>query len=241
MDIGRTDDGEGSGGAAALGDIGALKQAGAYVEQSRFVVGDVGAGHDPRRAPGRGALAALPAGAGYDGKVAAKVLLGVDHLGKLADGQGVASGKRIAAHKALHTGAQSCTLDDLSAQRVGAVQHHQPLARPGAILDEVGQRGEEGVVPAAYILYIIHQHIKSFQHGGGQPLGVFAIEAEHRQACGGVGILGDERPCRAVAPHTMFGAKQDTQVSGLLQGGNGGAAVTCAARGRSEPDPRGHL
>ena len=100
--------------------------------------------------------------------------------------------------------------------------------------DEVGQRGEEGVVPAAYILYIIHQHIKSFQHGGGQPLGVFAIEAEHRQACGGVGILGDERPCRAVAPHTMFGAKQDTQVSGLLQGGNGGAAVTCATRGRSD-------
>lgn len=94
-----------------------------------------------------GALAALPAGAGYDGKVAAKVLLGVDHLGKLADGQGVASGERIAAHKVLHTGAQSCTLDDLSAQRVGAVQHHQPLARPGAILDEVGQRGEEGVVP----------------------------------------------------------------------------------------------
>ena len=64
MDIGRTDDGEGGGGAAALGDIGALKQAGAYVEQSRFVVGDVGAGHDPRRAPGRGVLAALPAGAG---------------------------------------------------------------------------------------------------------------------------------------------------------------------------------
>ena len=29
MDIGRTDDGEGSGGAAALGEIGALKQAGA--------------------------------------------------------------------------------------------------------------------------------------------------------------------------------------------------------------------
>lgn len=82
------------------------------------------------RAPGRGALAALPAGAGYDGKVAAKVLLGVDHLGKLADGQGVASGERIAAYKVLHTGAQSCTLDDLSAQRVGAVQHHQRLPAP---------------------------------------------------------------------------------------------------------------
>ncbi len=71
MDIGRTDDGEGQR-CRGPGDIGAFKQAGAYVEQSRFVVGDVGAGHDPRRAPGRGALAALPAGAGYDGKVAAK-------------------------------------------------------------------------------------------------------------------------------------------------------------------------
>ena len=162
------------------------------------------------------------------------MLLGVDHLGKLADGQGVAGGERIAAHKTLHTGAQSCTLDDLSAQWVGAVQHHQPLARPGAILDEVGQRGQEGIVPAAHILYIIHQHIKSFQHGGGQPLGVFAIEAEHRQACGGIGILGDERSRRAVAPHAMFGAKQDAQVSGLLQGGDGGAAVTCAAGGRSD-------
>ena len=216
LDEGRADDGEGVGGPAAFGAVGSLDQAGAGVQQRRFVAGDVRAGHYPIMLPVPEGHIPGQTGAGNDVQVAFAAQLLVHHHRQLAAGQAVAYRDRVATHKAGSFLPQKTALHPV-AQRIGTIQHHQPLPSGSAVLHAVAQGGEEGVIPAAYVGNVVDQRIEQRQGIGGQTFGLLCIQTADSQAGIFVHLVGEHRPGGLVAANTVFRRQQKPQVTAAFQ------------------------
>ena len=92
------------------------------------------------------------------------------------------------------------------AQRIGTIQHHQPLPGGSAVLHAVAQGGEEGVIPAAYVGNVVGQRIEQRQGIGGQTFGLLCIQTANSQAGVFVHLVGEHRPGGLVAANTACSA-----------------------------------
>ena len=120
------------------------------------------------------------------------------------------------------------------AQGIGPVQHHQPLARGGAVGDAVPEGGDEGIVAAAYVGNVVDQSIEPVQIGLGKPLGFLGIEAADGETAFGVDLVFKKSAGGFVAPDTMLRRQQKLQIAAFLQNRNGGAVVPGTAGGTGE-------
>jgi hypothetical protein len=113
---------------------------------------------------------------------------------------------RPGADKALIAGPQRRALDR-PASWIGPIQHPHLFAELGGLFEHIQERGDEGVDAATDILQIDQNDVKGRHHLPGRPAHL-AIEAEHRHAMDGIGIIGRlDHIVLLVAAHAVLGAE----------------------------------
>jgi hypothetical protein len=95
----------------------------------------------------------------------------------LAHGQAVAHRHRPGADEAFLARQQQRALDRPPGG-IGPVEHPDFLAVPCRGLEQVEQRGDEGVDPAAEVLQVEQEHVRRAHHLARRAAD-FAVEAEH--------------------------------------------------------------
>ena len=96
----------------------------------------------------------------------------------------------IKSHKSSKFRLQQIALHQLSADRIGPVQHHEGLALLRSRLHRQGHGVDVGVEARPDILNVIHQHIDVFEHFRGRLVGL-AVEAEDRNILQGIDFRVD--------------------------------------------------
>ncbi|ENO77337.1 sulfate transporter [Thauera sp. 63] len=192
VEVGRAEQLQRPGGAAAFGQRRAFQHHGAGVSARHPQVGRVGAGVDPAALAQRPAVAGrslgLPAFHVDHPAVDVELQCGDEPARQFAHRQAVAHRQGAGADEAFPAFAQQCAFHR-PAGGVGAVQHPDRLAVPGRFFQHVAQRGDEGVDAAAQVLQVDQQHVEAVHHrrGGATDL---AVQAEHRDAQQRVGVVG---------------------------------------------------
>eukprot|EP01022_Parablepharisma_sp_SALTPOND_P016201 TRINITY_DN2344_c0_g1_i6.p1 TRINITY_DN2344_c0_g1~~TRINITY_DN2344_c0_g1_i6.p1 ORF type:complete len:1167 (-),score=360.77 TRINITY_DN2344_c0_g1_i6:2196-5696(-) len=166
----RAEDLKGPGGAAALGQAGALQEHLAGVDPRAVQKGQIGRGQHPGQAGG-GAVPALPALTGQDLQLHSQAALGNHQPGQLAQGQAVFQGYGVGPHKAHQLQGQNRPLGP-PADGVGTVQDHYSHSGPGAPLQTCHQGAKKSVDPATHIHQVNQQPVQPGQHLGGRPPGL---------------------------------------------------------------------
>ena len=132
-------------------------------------------------------------------------------LPELAERQPVAHRDRSGADKASPAGPQRQALDRPS-RRVGPVEHPDALAVLGRGLEDVQQRRDEGVDPAAKVLQVDEDSVERAERLAGRAAS-FAVEAEHRDAVDRVGeVLGLDHIVLLVAAQAMLRTERGGQL-----------------------------
>ena len=181
----------------------------------------MGRGEYPRHTGLAECHAARPALHRYHGQVGFNATcqhpLAVEQTGKLARREPVEIWHGILAHETLIALLDNGALDLLSAERVGAVEHHELLAVTGSCLHGQSHGGYERIAAATYVLDVIDQHVDIAQHLGGGFLGG-AVQRVDLDAGLFVYVIGHVSSGYMVAPHAMLGGEQRGQ---LHPGGRG--------------------
>ena len=200
--------------AAPFGEVRPLQETGAGVQQRRFIPRHRKARHDPRPSPAGEAHTGIIPFTAHNVQSAADVLLGVHHAGKLAAGHAVARRDRMAADKALHALFEHGALGG-AAQRIGAVEHDEASAVFRAVEQQVFERGDECIVPAADVLYVVDERIKRRRRFPRQAPGAGAVQAFHGQAGGLIDTVGKHLARGLVAADAVLGREQKAEIADL--------------------------
>ena len=166
VDVGRAEEFEGTGGAASFTHVGALKQAATGVHQRRVDGGHVGRGHHPRETGVAKVHVAAVAGHGDDLEVDVDAVVVDEEAAQLAHGHAMAVGQRVLTDERLECVLHQVALDDVPADGVGAVEHHGFDASLGTRPQREADGVAEGVVAAANVLQVAHQHVDTVEVGG---------------------------------------------------------------------------
>ena len=217
VDIRRTQDGKGISRAATLGAVDPFQHAGARIQQRRLKARHGQAGHHPHLVQLRKQRMPVPPQARNHLQIAPQIPLVIDHQRKFPAGQPVAQGDIIAADKAARIGPQEHALRHI-AQGIGTIQHDQPFAVPGAILQQNLQRGNKGIAACTHILDIIHQDVKGRTGFLAQMVGsILAVQAGYGQPAGAVHRVFKGFSRALIAAHAVLGCKQQLQAAYLPQ------------------------
>ena len=190
VDVGRAEQFERAGGAPALAQRRAFQHHRAGIGPRHVDVGGIGAGIDPdplRRPAEAGRIVGRPAVHLDHPVIQVEVEMGDEPAAHLPQSQPVPHRHRTGADEAFPAGAERQPLDRSSCG-IGAIEHPDRLPMPGRRLEHVEQGGDEGVDPAADILEIDQDHIECAHALAGRAADL-AIEAEHRDVGGRIGII----------------------------------------------------
>ena len=169
-----------------LREIGALKQAGSRIQQSRFKSGQPHTWHDPYISGLRKEHTSVPSCNGYNRKRKRIPLLPADHARQFSHGKTIPHAQRICSDKTLIAFLQNISFHQTS-QRIYSVQNNQLHLPSFAFLTGIIHRGDKRIVPRAHILNIIDQGIDSFQHLLRKTFGILPVKAVHHNT--GIRIL----------------------------------------------------
>jgi len=234
IDVGRAEQLERPGGAAALRQHRPFQHHRASIGARHIDVGGVRARVDPgalARPAEAGRSLGRPAGHRDDAVVDLQTVVRDEPVSEFAQRHAVAHRHRPRANEAFPAGQQREPFHR-PARRVRAIQHPHGLAVPCRRFQHVEQRGDEGVDAAADILEIDEHDIERVHRRVGRAAD-FAIEAEHRHAILRIGEVRRlhhvvlQVPAHAVlwAEHRRDGhAGRDQRVEavGQIRGDRGG-------------------
>ena len=180
-------------GAAGLGQVGALDQAAAGVDERGVHGRDVGGGQDPGQAGVLVLHRPAPALHRHDVEVDVEGELLAEHQRELARRHPVAHDERVQADEGAVLGVEDVALDRVAADRVRPVEHDDPLLLARAGLHHVQHRVDERVVARAHVLHVEHHRVDPGQHlrGGHAGLAVEAVDREPRLAVARVAHLDE--------------------------------------------------
>src|SRR5882724_2606041 len=172
-------------GAAANGDSGVLQNFNAGIKNGTLGRAQIRRGRNPSDASAFKEIVAMPVLHGDDVQVGADVILGVEELRELSNGEPVAHRQWKIRHEISFVGVEHRAFHNLPAERIGAVQDKKSDVAFGGFLHAIGHRRGVRVEAHARILNIEYQRVDSFQHfvRGAES---FAVEAVNRQAGRGV-------------------------------------------------------
>ena len=189
IDVGRAEQLQRPGGAAAFGERGALEHHRAGIAARHRDARRVRAGIDPgalaERPAVSGAVLGRPAGHRNDFELDVETQRLPVPAREFAHRQAMAHRQRAGADEALPARAQPQALDR-PAGRIGPIEHPDRLAMPRRGLQHVAQRGDEGVDAAAEVLQVDQQDVEGLHHGRRRSPHR-AVEAEDRDAVHRVG------------------------------------------------------
>ena len=139
----------------------------------------------------------------------------------------------MAADEALHALLEHDALGG-AAQRVGTVEHNEALAVFRAVEQQIFERGNECIVPAADVLNIVDERIKFRSRFARHALGAGAVQALYAQAGGRVDAVGEHLACGLVAADAVLRREQKPEIADLLQNIDAAAVIGAAAGGRGD-------
>src|ERR1041384_3025263 len=193
----------------AFAEIGAFEQALPRIHGGRIHGRHVGRWHDPRESSVLKILDATPTPASDHAQFAGvEVQLALIKHREFTDGESMPGGEIMSPDKALEAWSECRSLDDISAQRVGAVQHHDEQTPGESRLQAVTHRGLEGVIAAPDVLEIDNQRIEATELVSRrfQALRSFPLETVkgHRLRRFSGGSTGDGDEVLRLAKQTVF-------------------------------------
>ncbi len=219
-------------GAAAFGEVGALDEAAAGIDESGVDGGHVGRGLHPGQAGIFERHLPFPAPHADDLHLHVEPTLFAEEQGQLADGEAVAHGKRVQAHEGGEGGFEEVALHRHPPEGVRAVEHHDLLALPGAGLEDVEHGVDEGVVARAHVLQVHDHRVETGERprrGGARA----SVEAVHGEAGAVVAAVVHLHQVLRVRPDAVLGAEEGGELEAAGgQEGEGGVDEVGAHRGR---------
>ena len=131
-------------------------------------------------------------------------------------------------------------------QRVGAVEHNEALAVFRAVEQQVFERGDKRIVPAADVLNVVNERVELHRRLPRQMLGAGAVQAFDVQTGGRIDAVGEYLSRGFVAADTVLRRKQEPEIADIFQNIDAAAVIETPAGGRCDErgaagDMRGKL